>query len=65
MQPQQVTVIGAGYVGLNTSISLAYLGHRVCCFDVDADKIASLRIALLRSEENIWLFSCLPSLVTL
>jgi UDPglucose 6-dehydrogenase len=38
-----VTVIGAGYVGLTTSLALAYIGHRVCCFDVDVQKIDALR----------------------
>src|SRR5258708_16204258 len=39
----RVTVIGTGYVGNVTGACLAYLGHRVTCVDVDADKIASLQ----------------------
>ena len=39
----RVTVIGTGYVGTVTGACLAYLGHRVSCVDVDADKIARLR----------------------
>jgi len=39
----RVTVIGTGYVGTVTGACLAYLGHRVTCVDVDADKIASLQ----------------------
>src|SRR3954470_23920727 len=43
MHHSKVTVIGAGYVGLTTSLALSYIGHRVCCFDVDREKIAALR----------------------
>ena len=39
----RVTVIGTGYVGTVTGACLAYLGHRVSCVDVDADKIAQLQ----------------------
>jgi UDPglucose 6-dehydrogenase len=39
----QVTVIGTGYVGAVTGVCLSYLGHRVTCVDVDADKIARLQ----------------------
>jgi UDPglucose 6-dehydrogenase len=39
----RVAVIGTGYVGLTTGVSLAYLGHEVACVDVDADKINRLR----------------------
>jgi UDPglucose 6-dehydrogenase len=35
-------VIGSGYVGLATAATLANLGHRVICADIDADKIARL-----------------------
>ena len=39
----RVTVIGTGYVGTVTGACLAYLGHRVSCVDMDADKIAKLK----------------------
>src|SRR5258706_1041214 len=39
----KVCVIGTGYVGLTTGLCLAYVGHDVCCFDVDTNKIDSLR----------------------
>ncbi|WEK54928.1 MAG: UDP-glucose/GDP-mannose dehydrogenase family protein [Candidatus Cohnella colombiensis] len=39
----KVTVIGTGYVGLATGISLAYLGHQVSCVDIAWDKIMGLR----------------------
>jgi UDPglucose 6-dehydrogenase len=43
MHETAVAVIGAGYVGLTTSLALAYVGHRVCCLDIDAHKIADLQ----------------------
>ena len=39
----KVLVIGTGYVGLNTGVVLAYLGHRVTCLDLDTEKIDSLK----------------------
>src|SRR5258706_9043508 len=39
----KVCVIGTGYVGLTTGLCLAYIGHDVCCLDVDANKVDSLR----------------------
>jgi UDPglucose 6-dehydrogenase len=39
----RVTVIGTGYVGIVTGATLSYLGHRVTCVDVDAEKIARLQ----------------------
>ena len=38
-----IVVVGTGYVGLTTGACLAHLGHRVCCVDVDADKVALLQ----------------------
>lgn len=38
-----VCLIGTGYVGLVTGACLAYLGHRVACVDVAAEKIALLQ----------------------
>jgi UDPglucose 6-dehydrogenase len=37
-----VTVIGAGYVGLVSAVCFADLGHNVVCLDVDAQKIEKL-----------------------
>lgn len=37
-----VTVIGTGYVGLTTGACLSSLSHKVCCYDIDATKIARL-----------------------
>jgi UDPglucose 6-dehydrogenase len=39
----QVSVIGAGYVGLVTAACLADVGNSVLCIDVDADKIEGLK----------------------
>src|SRR5579862_9520734 len=38
----RVAVIGAGYVGLTTSVILAHLGHDVCCGEVDPAKVEQL-----------------------
>lgn len=38
-----VTIIGAGYVGLTTASSLAFLNHRVVCVEKDPAKLAMLR----------------------
>jgi UDPglucose 6-dehydrogenase len=38
-----VAIIGTGYVGLTTGVTLAYLGHSVTCVDIDESKIDGLR----------------------
>ena len=38
----RLAVIGAGYVGLVTSATLARLGHDVCCADIVPEKVAML-----------------------
>ncbi|MEN2768544.1 UDP-glucose dehydrogenase family protein [Ornithinibacillus xuwenensis] len=45
-----IAVIGTGYVGLVTGVSLAEVGHHVTCVDVDNDKISSLR----KGNITIW-----------
>lgn len=38
-----VTIIGAGYVGLTTGLALAYIGHDVCIVEKDNRKIELLK----------------------
>lgn len=38
----KVSVIGTGYVGLVTASCFAFLGHDVCCLDINEDRIKSL-----------------------
>ena len=37
-----VAVVGAGYVGLTTAVCLAHRGSRVCCGDLDPEKVERL-----------------------
>ncbi|WP_328469874.1 UDP-glucose/GDP-mannose dehydrogenase family protein [Actinoplanes sp. NBC_00393] len=39
----KVCVVGTGYVGLTTGVSLAFLGHEVTCLDLDQAKVDMLR----------------------
>src|SRR4051812_4772726 len=39
----QISIIGAGYVGLTTAVCLAEIGHEVVCADNDEQKLALLR----------------------
>jgi UDPglucose 6-dehydrogenase len=39
----RVCVVGTGYVGLTTGVSLAFLGHEVTCVDLDQRKVDMLR----------------------
>ncbi len=43
MKEFEIGVVGAGYVGLATGASLAYLGNRVTLMDKDAQRIAALK----------------------
>ena len=38
-----IAIIGAGYVGLVTSVCLAHIGHHVVCVDNNKDKVKRLR----------------------
>lgn len=50
-QSLRVTVVGAGYVGLASSIGLAIHGHRVELIEVRADRLDSLRSGKLPIHE--------------
>lgn len=39
----EISVIGAGYVGLTTAACLAHIGHDVVCADIDASRLEMLR----------------------
>ncbi|MBJ7596141.1 MAG: UDP-glucose/GDP-mannose dehydrogenase family protein [Candidatus Dormibacteraeota bacterium] len=41
--PQDVCVVGAGYVGLTAAACLAELGHRVRCLEVNRERLALLQ----------------------
>jgi UDPglucose 6-dehydrogenase len=43
----QISVIGAGYVGLTTAACLAEIGHQVYCADSDLDKLQNLKAGRL------------------
>ncbi|MBU1999032.1 MAG: NAD-binding protein, partial [Candidatus Omnitrophica bacterium] len=40
---QKIAVIGSGYVGLVTAVTLAELGNHVICVDNDLEKINKLK----------------------
>jgi UDPglucose 6-dehydrogenase len=42
--PMNVTVFGAGYVGLVSAAGLAAIGHNVICIDVDQSRIERLML---------------------
>ncbi len=39
----KLSIYGVGYVGLVSGICLAKLGHKVCCYDINAEKICQLQ----------------------
>ena len=39
----KIAIVGTGYVGITTGVTLAYLGHQVTCLDCDERKIDLLR----------------------
>lgn len=39
----KISVIGTGYVGLVTGTCFAEVGHKVCCVDIDADKVFGMQ----------------------
>ncbi|SFR14233.1 UDPglucose 6-dehydrogenase [Desulfoscipio geothermicus DSM 3669] len=47
----QITVIGCGYVGLTTSVALAYIGHRVHCIDQNQERVQALQNGIVPMHE--------------
>lgn len=50
----KVCVVGTGYVGLTTGVSLAFLGHEVTCVDLDQAKVDMLTAGRCRSTSPAW-----------
>lgn len=48
----KVAVIGCGYVGLTTSVALAYIGHRVHCIEKNINQIKALQNGLVLIHET-------------
>lgn len=47
----RVAIIGTGYVGLTTAVTLAYLGNEVTCLDTNSEKIALLQQGIVPIHE--------------
>ncbi|WP_349408725.1 UDP-glucose/GDP-mannose dehydrogenase family protein [Pseudalkalibacillus sp. SCS-8] len=41
-----ISVVGTGYVGLVTGVSLAEIGHHVTCIDIDQEKIEKMKAGI-------------------
>lgn len=52
MTSRNVTVVGAGYVGLTTAACLASLGHSVSCLDIDSNRIGRLASGICPIHED-------------
>jgi UDPglucose 6-dehydrogenase len=39
----KISVVGTGYVGLVTGVSLSHIGHNVTCIDIDENKLEIMR----------------------
>ncbi len=39
----KIVIVGTGYVGLTTGVSLAYLGHQVYCIDKSIEVVNRLK----------------------
>lgn len=41
-----ITVVGTGYVGIVTGVSLSAIGHSVTCLDIDKEKIEKMNLGI-------------------
>lgn len=41
-----ITVVGTGYVGIVTGVSLSAIGHSVTCLDIDKEKIEKMKLGI-------------------
>ena len=46
-----ISVIGAGYVGLTTTACLAHIGHHVFCAESDAEKLGEIQAGVMQLFE--------------
>ncbi len=51
IRARNITVVGAGYVGLVNAVCLADLGHRIVCLDIDMAKVERLSAGKVDIEE--------------
>ncbi|MCF6138834.1 UDP-glucose dehydrogenase family protein [Pseudalkalibacillus berkeleyi] len=42
----KIAVVGTGYVGLVTGVSLAEIGHQVTCIDIDHEKVKKMKAGI-------------------
>jgi len=43
---RNIAVVGTGYVGLVTGVSLSEIGHNVTCIDIDSEKVSKMQQGL-------------------
>ena len=59
-----IIIVGVGYVGLVTGLCFAKLGHKVHFFDIDRDKINSLKIEVKEASGlGYWVGNLFPFLI--
>jgi UDPglucose 6-dehydrogenase len=53
MQSLEITVVGAGYVGLSTAIALALAGHKVHVFERNPERLLALQQGIIPFAEPL------------